>query len=232
MSRRIDHAGGSCGLDVRIILLGKFPPSGRFAPTPSLWPPTANGISVGSAVMLQGVYAGQVTSVNLIQDDGKYTALIVLQIDHSFNIPASAAAILGIKPQAVGNPYVDLTVSDAAGPMLPQDSSARLNALPADASLIPQKVFDDVHNASQQLSTVATDLHVLLVYSPPEAIAKADPNDPNRPRENISTVVVRLNGMVKSLQDLLTDPALQGKVRGDSEHRRCVDAVEDDVTEN
>ena len=196
-----------------IILLGKFPSFGAIRPYGvTLTATSANGMTTGAAVQLNGVYAGQVTNVSLTNDGGKLVAVIGLQIDHDILIPSATKATLN-RPQAVGNPFVELTVTDAGGPMLPQDGTAKLEAVAADASLIPPQIFDDVHNASKELSKVAGDLHVLLVYSPPDAIAKADPNDPNRPRENISTVVVRLNGMVKSLQDLLTDPALQGKVR-------------------
>ncbi len=204
-----------------IMLLGKFPLFGAIHQySVRLTAANANGVTTGSKVEFNGVYAGQVESAWLAGDDkGNAVVYLNLKIDPDVNIPAAASATL-LRPTAVGTPYVALTAADFKPPYLAKDGSAVLKATAGDASLIPQSVFNDVRELkenltvlSQNITTVAKDLHVLLAYTPPEALANADPNDPNRPRENASTVIIRLDRTVASLQALLTDPKLQGQVR-------------------
>jgi ABC-type transporter Mla subunit MlaD len=139
-------------------------------------------------------------------------AKVTLSIKRAVSIPQTATAVL-TKPQAVGNPYVAIEVTEMTGPMVPQDGTGTLKAIAGETSLIPQQVLNDVTSVSKELQGVAHDIHVLLAYTSPEDLAKANPNDPNRPRENASTVIIRLNRTVESLQKLLTDPDLQGNVR-------------------
>jgi len=204
-----------------IILLGKFPFFGaihQYALT--LRAANANGVSTGSKVEFNGVYAGQVESTWLSPDDkGNLVVFVRINIDPKINIPASASASLQ-RPATVGNPYVSLNALDAKGPMLPKDGSAVLEAAVGDSSLIPKEVFTDINalkdeltTLSGNLNTVAKDLHVLLAYTPPEALENVNPNDPNAPKANASTVIIRLDRTVASLQALLTDPKLQGQVR-------------------
>jgi phospholipid/cholesterol/gamma-HCH transport system substrate-binding protein len=203
-----------------IFLLGKLPSFGGRPYEVTLFATNANGVTAGSAVNVNGVYVGSVKSVGLDKDPkGKVTAKVVLSIDAKTDIPTSAVAVLS-RPQTVGNPYVAIDYTEMTGPALPKDGSARLDAAAGEAGLIPQRVFTEVYDLKASLSTlttelttVARDLHVLLDYAPPEAVAAADPNDPKRLRENASTVVIRLNRTMDSLQKLLTDPELQGNVR-------------------
>jgi phospholipid/cholesterol/gamma-HCH transport system substrate-binding protein len=197
-----------------IVLLGKVPSFGALRPYEvTLLAPSANGVTPGSHVELNGVYVGSVSSVDLVTDAaGKLVARVVLLVDRKIKLPATAVAVLS-KPQTVGNPYVSIDVTDVTGPELPQDGKGTLAAVAGEAGLIPKKVFDDLGALTTRLTVVADDLHVMLTYAPPEAVDAADPKDPNRVRENATTVIVRLNRTIKSLQDLLTDPQLQGNVR-------------------
>jgi phospholipid/cholesterol/gamma-HCH transport system substrate-binding protein len=217
-----------------IILLGKFPSVSIGQYPITLTAPNANGVTSGSKVLLNGVPVGLVESAWLSPDaQGRLVVFIRANIDSTINIPASATASAQA-PSTVGQPYLALFAADAKAPFLAHDGKATLVATAPESSLIPQSVVDDIHalkvnfaSAAQDLSTtaqtltltaqnvtkVANDLHVLLDYAPPEAIANANPNDPNRPRENISTVVVRLDRTVEGLQNLLTDPKLHGQVR-------------------
>jgi ABC-type transporter Mla subunit MlaD len=204
-----------------IILLGKFPAFGGIRQyTVTLTAPNANGVTTGSKVEFNGVYAGQVESTWLSSDsEGRAVVMVHANIDPKIDIPASATASMQ-RPTTVGNPYVSIAATSFKPPFLPRDGSATLAATSPESSLIPREVFDDVHALKQELTilsknltTVAGDLHVLLDYTPPEALTNVDPNEPNPPRENISTVVIRLDRTVASLQTLLTDPKLQGQVR-------------------
>jgi ABC-type transporter Mla subunit MlaD len=210
-------------------LLGKLPKFGAGRPYDvTLLADDANGVTAGTAVSFKGVHAGQVKSVGLYTDAaGKLGAKVVLEIGSTFEIPADAVATLTQPAAGVGSPKVTIDATNMNGPKLPHDGTAVLAAKAGDNGLIPKDVFadlktafTDVHDLKQDLSRlagelnqVARDLHTLLAYAPPEAIDAANPADPNRARENVSTVVVRLNRMAKSLQDLLADPALQGQVR-------------------
>jgi phospholipid/cholesterol/gamma-HCH transport system substrate-binding protein len=195
-----------------IILLGKFPTlSSGYNVT--LISTDANGVTPGSNVLLNGMGIGQVKSVWLKADStGKLMANVLIQIDMHYDLPKSTHVELS-RPQTVGNPFVALHVDDVSGPKIPKDGSAVLQAAVGDSSLIPKKVWDDVTSLTQRLSTVADDLHIMLVYAPPEDVEKADPRDPKRVRPNVTTVVVRLDRLVKNMQELLGDPQLQGKVR-------------------
>jgi ABC-type transporter Mla subunit MlaD len=57
-----------------IFLLGKFPQIGGLRPYEiTLMPPNANGVTAGSQVQVNGVYAGEVKNVYLVADaSGKW----------------------------------------------------------------------------------------------------------------------------------------------------------------
>lgn len=204
-----------------IFLLNKLPRFGASRPySITLLCANANGVTAGSAVNVNGVYAGAVKGVDLTVDPkGKAAARVVLDLDRNVKIPQAAVAILS-KPQTVGNPYVAINISDMSGPTVPQDGTGTLEAVAGESGLIPERVFTEVYDLKASLSTltteltvVARDLHMMLDYAPPEAVANANPNDPNRVRENASTVIVRLNRTMEGLQKLLTDPELHDNVR-------------------
>jgi ABC-type transporter Mla subunit MlaD len=189
-----------------IVLLGRAPHMfGSLAPYRVLMTTTnANGLTAGSHVQINGVDAGMVESVWL---DEQHLVNSHLQIESGYTIPSDAVAMLS-KPQ-LGSPLVIIDTTGTSGPPLPKDGTARLKAVAGDNGLIPKQVFDDIHNLKEQLSTVANDLHVMLAYTTPEDLQKADPKDPNRPRENISTVVIKLNRTIDSVQKMLTDENIQ-----------------------
>ncbi len=171
-------------------------------------------------VDLNGVGVGEVTSVSLTkQADGTLGANVVLSIDGSVDIPKDSTASFG-KGYVGSSTYCSIAANNAKGPTLPHDGSAILQATPVDSGLIPQGVFSDIHllkvdlsDLSLQLTGVAKDMHALLAYSPPDAVDKADPNDPRCPQENISTMVIRLNRTIKNLDGLVGDATLQKQVR-------------------
>jgi phospholipid/cholesterol/gamma-HCH transport system substrate-binding protein len=211
------------GLMWGIFVLGMLPAFGHKKPyTLTLITFNANGIAPGGKVDLNGVNIGQVTDVKLVPDSqDRITAHVILQVDGETNIPASAQALLGRPTAGIGNAYVSIVAGDAKPPLLSHDGSATLNAIPADSSLIPKSVVDDITGLKKdmsglavELTTVAQDLHGLLAYAPPELTAATGPAGAStRPTENISTVVIRLNRTVASIQSLLADPALQQNIR-------------------
>jgi phospholipid/cholesterol/gamma-HCH transport system substrate-binding protein len=196
-----------------ILILGKLPSLGAAKPYEiKLVSANANGIGGGAKVDLNGVGVGQVKNVGLVKDaSGKLVVNVTLQIDGGTDIPSNAVASLG-KPQ-LGGSYVSLSVPGEAGAPLPKDGTGMLKAEAGDSGLIPKDVRDNLAMVSTQLGKVAADLHVLLDYNTPEEIASADPKDPNRPVENVSTLVVRLNRTMKSLEGLLTDDKLHVQIR-------------------
>jgi len=197
-----------------IVLLGKFPGVGVHQYTVGLETEDAAGLIQGARVELNGISVGQVKSAYLTKDKtGKLIARVDVLIERRFDIPTETIVTLQRSATGVGQPFVELKIKDPNAPLLPKDGTAVLKATPTDSSLIPKALTDDLSALSHQLSAVANDLHVLLAYSPPETVDKADPNDPNRPLANASTVVIRLDRTVKSLQDLLADPKLQAGVR-------------------
>jgi ABC-type transporter Mla subunit MlaD len=213
------------GLMWGIFVLGMLPAIGHKRPyTLTLVTTNANGIASGGKVDLNGVNIGQVTDVKLVaNNDQEMVAHVILQIDGETNIPASSQAILGRPTAGIGNAFVSILASNAKPPLLAHDGSATLNAVPADASLIPASVIKNIDELQKnisglavELTTVARDLHGLLATAPPDLVdAPPDPNNPTatRPTDNISTVVIRLNRTVASIQSLLGDPALQKNIR-------------------
>ncbi len=212
-------------------LLGKIPSfGGGKLYKVTLVADDANGVTQGSSVNLNGYQVGSVTSVQLTVNSNRLGARIVVELDPSIQIPANATARLSKPITGVGSPEVDLKGIDMSK-TLPQDGSAILVALPGDAGLIPdstialansalsrldkgiEPTLQQITSSARQIDTAARDLHVLLDYAPPEAVDAANPNDPNRVRENVSTAIVRIDRMAKSLQELLADPTLQGQVR-------------------
>jgi ABC-type transporter Mla subunit MlaD len=196
-----------------IVLLGKIPFFGgirQYGVT--LVSSDANGVSTGSKVEFNGVYIGQVESTWLSDDKGAAVVNVRINVDPKINIPAKATVVLQ-RPLSVGNPYVAINSAELKEPFLSRDGTATLKATAGESSLIPKDVTDSLSAVSKKISTVADDLHLLLAYTPPEALEKANPNDPNAPRENASTVIVRLDRTIASLQTLLTDPKLHNQVR-------------------
>lgn len=208
-----------------VFILGKFPSWGGKRPyTVTLVAENANGSVPGSKVDLNGVNIGQVTEVHLDQDSsGNLIAKITLQIDGNTSIPTSAVAYLGRPTAGIGNTYVSIAAVNLKPPLLPRNGTATLHAVAADNSLIPPAITQDITTLQKnisgltvQLTEVAKDLHGLLAYAPPElAEGTAHPgtNPATSPSENISTVVIRLNRTVASIQKLLGDPKLQQNIR-------------------
>ena len=180
----------------------------------------AGGLGAGTKVFLNGVVVGQVQSVTLMTDAAKQLqAKIVLQIDGGFDIPAGAWA--SVTRSQLGSTSISLFSAAATGPMLPRNGKAVLVASQGDTGLIPKDVRDNLSSLSTQLGTVAQDLHVLLAYTTPEEV-EASSTQPTtgpgaatqkRPVDNVSTLVIRLNRTIKSMETLLTDAQLQGDVR-------------------
>jgi len=209
------------GVMFGIFLLGRFP----FVPGIATYPITlnaahANGLMPGNKVDFNGVDVGTVASVSLATDPTTRLSKvqIVLTINGSQKIPDNASAFLG--KQTIGTAYVSLFSDKPAPKFLPTDGTATLKASSADSGIIPKQVVDDITSLkleldglSRDVRKVATDLHVLLDYTTPEQIAAADPNDPKRPKENISTVVIRLNRAVASIETLVADPQITGNVK-------------------
>ena len=205
-----------------ILLLGTGPSLGGRPYVVTLESPNANGLTPGAKVDLNGVVIGQVTSVILAKKaDGSLGTRVGLSIDASVDIPQDATVTFG-KGYVGSTSYCSIYANNAKGPNLPHDGAAVLQATPADSGLIPKDVFDDIHSLKGDLSSlsVGTDgpwprtCHMqLLVTSPPEAVDAADPKDPHRPMENVSTMVMRLDRTVKNLQDILGDKNLKGQIR-------------------
>jgi phospholipid/cholesterol/gamma-HCH transport system substrate-binding protein len=204
-----------------ILLLGKAPSFGGLRPyAVTLESPNANGLTTGAKVDLNGVVVGEVTTVSLAKKaDGSLGTRVVLSIDGNVDIPKDSSVSFG-KGYVGSTSYCSIYANNAKGENLPHDGSAILQAAPADSSLIPKEVFTDIHDLkgdlsglSAELTGVAKDMHNLLVTSPPEAVDAANPQDPHRPIENISTMVMRLDKTVKNLQELLGDKTLQAQVR-------------------
>jgi ABC-type transporter Mla subunit MlaD len=197
-----------------IVLLGKLPVFSVRQYLVTLETENSNGVGAGARVLFLGVDIGQVRSAYLTKDaKGAQVVNVQLLIDPSVSIPDTAVATLSRPVAGVGSPFVDIFVPVPSEKNLAKDGKATIKAIAGDSGLIPKEVVDNVRVLTDQLTTVARDLHTLLAYTPPEALENVDPKDPNRPRENASTVVIRLDRTVTSLQTLLTDPKLQGQVR-------------------
>jgi phospholipid/cholesterol/gamma-HCH transport system substrate-binding protein len=198
-----------------ILLLGRTPNWGAARPyILTLTATNANNVAAGSKVDLNGVLIGSVKRVDLKKDpDGKLRVHAILQIDGNTDIPASATVILG--RGQIGPSYVSISASDASGSMLAKNGSATLTAEAGDTGLIPKDVRDNLTAVSGQLEKVAADIHLLLAYNTPEAVeaARNDPTIKDKPVENVSTLVIRLNRTMGSLEKLLADPALHAQVR-------------------
>jgi phospholipid/cholesterol/gamma-HCH transport system substrate-binding protein len=189
-----------------ILMLGTGPSLGGRPYTVTLESPNANGLTPGAKVDLNGVVIGQVTSVILAKKpDGTLGTRVGLSVDGSVDIPQDATVSFG-KGYVGSTSYCSIYADNARGPSLPHDGSAVLDATPADSGIIPKDVLT-------ALTTVSKDMHALLVTASPEAVDAANPKDPNRPIENVSTMVMRLDRTVKNLQDILGDKNLQGQIR-------------------
>ena len=203
-----------------ILLLGKGPAwLGKRPYLVTVDASDANGLMPGSKVNLQGVPVGQVKSVSLITTaTNTLAAKVLLNIDSSVNIPANASVSIG--KGYVGSTSFVTIYGGGGGALLPHDGTGVLTASSADNGLVPREVFDDVHQLkvdlsglTMQLTQVAKDMHALLVPLSPETIDHPKPNDPTAAPENISTMVTRLSRTIKSLEDVIGDPKVQGQVR-------------------
>ncbi|MCL2647595.1 MAG: MlaD family protein [Phycisphaerales bacterium] len=204
-----------------ILKLGQSPTilSGARPYTVTLLTTQSNGAAAGTKVDLNGVLIGQVQSVDLAPDShGLLQANILLAIDGRYDIPASTTATIG-RQIGLGTSYISLFATTGTPPFLPRDGTGNLTASATDPNnLIPKEIRDDLANASRNIGIVANDLHTLLAYYTPEQInAASQPGattqSKQHPVENIATLVVRLNRTMKSLDTLLTDPAMHNQIR-------------------
>ncbi len=169
----------------------------------------ANGLSNGSKVDLNGVSVGTIKKIFLDGDSRKVH--IELAIDHGVRIPGDVTVKIG-RP-AIGSPYITLMVpekptnEEAAKKDIATDGTAVIPNAETDSGPIPQSVFFAVMELSKKLTLVSDDLHELLQQ---RSTAQIDqPNNPQHPLANISTLVQRLDRTAKSVDELIGDKTLQ-----------------------
>lgn len=200
----------------------------------------AAGVMPGAKVDFNGVVIGTVTSVRVVTvahplvsgrsswlapatapatlPGPAVVAEVMLRIENDKNIPVNAAASIGQK--YIGTSFVSFSVGQAEAAFLPKDGSARIAAGQADSGLFPKEIFADVHVLkedlsvlSRELTTVARDLHKMLVYTPLERLEQFPVGDPRRPPDNISTLVLKLNRTVDAINVMLADGQIQKDIR-------------------
>jgi ABC-type transporter Mla subunit MlaD len=199
----------------------------------------AAGIGAGTRVTLNGVQIGNVKSVATVPNvappatnpselrlPSSY-ALLVLEISEGYNIPIGTVAQVGGPSIGIGNVSVALSPPATADKgFLPKDGTASILGGPAPSGLLPPEVFADVHavkedlskvasataRASDNISDVARDLHVLLSMRTIGPDGKPVPEVEGKPAENIFTLVLKLNSTIDHVNNILADPKLPGHI--------------------
>ena len=204
-----------------IFLLGQFPfLHGISSYSVTVIADQANGIAAGNKVDFSGVEIGSVKSIELYRDPktGAIAVHVILAISIGQAIPSNARAFLG--RQTIGTAYVSIYSDKPSATSLSKDGTATIPGQTADTGLIPKEVFSDLTSiknnlisVSEEIKKVTDDLHVLLAYNTPEDVAHANPDDPNRARDNIATMVVRLNRSIQSIDSVVGDPKVQANFR-------------------
>jgi phospholipid/cholesterol/gamma-HCH transport system substrate-binding protein len=142
---------------------------------------SASQVVPGNDVVLGGVPVGRVSAVALAPDDGPAGAIITMQVDQRY-APLRRGTRVTLRPKGLlGNMYVELTPSGAAGPIPPggsipvQDTAApvtldqvtdifdtqarqALQTLNQQGGLALQNRGPDVNHVLQRLPQVSADL--------------------------------------------------------------------------
>ncbi len=199
-------------------LLGRLPAVGPYAPyTLTLRARSANGLTYGDVVDLNGVIIGSVRNVML--SGNLQAAKVILGVYSNVSLPTNTKAL--IAAPTVGSSYVSMYIPLPAAPTsLPKNGTAVLPASLAPSGFIPPSLVNDFssikdrfNKLSKRLDRVADDLHVLLrpvMLNQQQRKGKAKTA---AGMNNLSALIQRLNTTMNSFNRLLADRTLRTQVR-------------------
>lgn len=176
-----------------------------------------SGVREGTDVKLAGVWAGNVTKVELIDPgrpgEGVYA---VMQIDNKYVVPRGSIA--NVSTPIMGQAAINIIPPTAAADSLPQDGTAIILGLvknPLDTVIDPklmatlEKTTAQIGILAEALTPAAKAVEDLLKV---RTVAEVD-KTPETVTANLSTAIERLHNVLKHIETVLGDPDVQGNLK-------------------
>lgn len=177
------------------------------------------GMREGIEVGLAGVSAGRVKRVDLAnRNNPGEGALVEMEIRSEFSVPSGSVATS--VAQLMGQPVINIIPPATKTEPLPRDGSAIIRGEQVNplSQVIDPRMMLTVERSTRQigdlaeaLTPAARDLHVLL-----EKRTTADVDAAPTTQEaaaNLYTAVERLHNVLKHIETVVGDPAVQGNLR-------------------
>jgi len=175
------------------------------------------GVREGTDVNLAGVWAGNVTNVELIDpgEPGK-GVYAVMQIDQQYVVPRGSVA--NVVTPIMGQAAINIIPPPAAAAPVPRDGTAIIQGLlknPLETVIDPklmatlEKTTAQIGTLAEALTPAARAVEELLKLRPIAEVEKA----PETVTANLSTAVERLHSVLKHIETVLGDPEVQSNLK-------------------
>jgi len=178
------------------------------------------GVREGTDVTLAGVWVGSVQKVELAEPTRPAEGTMVfLDIDHRYTIPQGSIAT--VVPPIMGQPTINIVPPVAGGPPLPRDGTGVIGGIlksPLDTVIDPkmlatlEKTTAQIGILAEALTPAARAVEELLKKRTIEEV-DGSATRAEKVVANLYTAVERLDTVLKHIDMVLGDPAVQSNLK-------------------
>ena len=175
-----------------------------------------SGVREGTLVTMGGKTIGRVTGVDFKNPERIDLGItVVTVIDGVYRLPENCRAVTNEAIMGMGRPSIRIVVDVASDRYLEPKQSILGRTTPAIETIFPPTVVDTLQTSATQIGEAAGALKPVL-HDLHEILVKRDVSEVDAlggQSGNLSTVVARLDSMVKHFNEVFGDPAVQSQVR-------------------
>jgi len=188
------------------------------------FPNGVTGITEGQGVTLSGKRIGETTGVEF-HDPTRVSAGVdvVVSVDGKYDIPSDAVVRVAASIMGFGRPAIQVYLSDKPGvPNLPRkDGMIRGEMIAMLDQLLPPEMKETLNKSAETLTNSAGQMGRLAESLAPVSVEltrllehrRIEDVNTNAKPANIDTVVQRMDGGLKNLNDVLGDPENQENLK-------------------
>lgn len=189
------------------------------------FPNGVTGIAEGQSVTLSGKRIGETTSVEFHDTEHVSSGVdVIVSVDGAYDLPSDAIVRVAASIMGFGRPAIQIHLSEKPGAEnLPRDGTGMIRGemiamldqlLPPELQGTLIKSADTLTNAASQMGDLAGSLKPVTVeLTRLLESRKIEDVNAQRVHANLDTVVQRMDGGLKNLNDVLGDPQNQENLR-------------------
>ena len=178
------------------------------------------GVRSGTDVTLAGVWIGSVLDIKMVDPSRPHEGVqVVLEIDPKFSVPAGSVAL--VETPLMGQPAINIHPPTETIKLLPKDGTGEIHGAVRGAleSIIDPHFMAALEKATTQIGTLAEALTPAakavqdLLEQRTIFEVERSAGTPKEVTANLYTAVQRLHNVLKHLDLVMGDPAVQSNVK-------------------